>query len=1508
MLAKQNQKTCISLPLFRSVDLNDLIGGYDQKRMIECVSDIQNALTSFMLLHIDSLGADPQWASLESTLSTLRDLLAESKTDVRGRLSRCLDLVERQARVPRAEPIGTFLRRLSREIRSVCESPIVFKWIDSAVIEALEKGHWVIFENCEQINPALLEKLNGLLEEEEIIELSECLGDRPGQGRLVRKHKDFKAFLVFNAPVNKTPQISKPLMNRCAYIHFDRFLSRVPNEQPPITETPNPPNLTVLNLAQYNEKWLTVKNELKTVFEKQPAFFDLVGLVMQSPGREEDTASEFTNQDLEALFSDLKAFFEKMVFFKDCFGNVDFESKEVRHVVSLLFEKNIQSVISFARLLASDMKRELISRVPLGSFQFRQLFDHFLHLSYPCSLLQPENPNQIQEIFDLAQIIPILPLQSRRRLLEQLTFSVLTLAGQNDAILATIRSIGFLKSDPDERGSVQAYITKMLLIALACHSNNPSMATCFGPDRVHALEREDSVTLNTPNEHFGDSSGPQQDLLQFVKIVFLMKMSNELSFDSLIKGSDSVQALKFLCDPLLTCKLRLLSRDNPRWSSHSVLANLFTVVSELFRTTDTPLQKQPPTTLSLWGSLQTLVTGNQFVTLDCFIPARSAETRAHPTSRLETRLHVLAEVLLDVNRKYERVLSELDERVFQIKDENDISHKSFFLCRPELETPFLYLLSHKKVVFERASMVDGRQQNLRINNSVLEDYEAVGVVLDRVFKSLNRLKTCRETVQVLKSKGSSSASSLLVAMRANLGHSGVGLDVDFSILRDSLLEKFLESSLHQRCCQILAYLERVRFDDKQILELGIYKRVFQVLVAEIDNLALDRSSHREGESPSFPFQILNRELFGSRLLRPHPSDNKIFEFLGSLSAAHVKFILDRVMASFQQKNSQIVQISHKLESILALELQLRSFNIKESVFNVNWLENLQGLQLVESAQIQVPEFVDIFAQFTSQIRDLKSLIECMRVSHVDLSGLVDSGRHNRSSSFTQRLADSLGLFLNRFRFADQRFKSISDLYEFVTGGRGGIKLIGRSLHDFIEASLEQYEMAIFEEELTLLGWMVIWRVTCAETENAPNPIIDTSPDPVDDLYVNLATEYLSREQAKDDTREGAQGGHRFERMLEQVRESLEEECVRLSLSLETSENKRLSKTKTEEGKLKQLKARVEELAVYEYDKHDRVKRQFRKDLQLAQMFKTHLAEFQDEADGVQHDYIRRVSGANQAEVIEELYTKDRDLRRTLVRIRKSEFEDQREAQKSSRELLREFNAVAGVFLKSVGLSVLGQCTSRLGKLGIWDEQETPSSLGKVLLKRHCANPELARVKLARSGKRSAFQSYFQAKHDQFDREESNTRRVKSLRRFCQTNQNLFDQLSQLRLLDVSSVCASDGDSVSSLVKFYQSHSKQAVLGAEIKCTKPSVFELDIVTRLCCFRLVENQATETLLDFYNDQVDQQSMSGFVLLADELMTWIRDTERSLPEMAGMPVLVSVKNLVLKIVKFGSDCPFR
>ena len=76
------------------------------------------------------------------------------------------------------------------------ENKVQFFWKDSLLVKALLKGQIVIIKNCQDVNPALLEKLNTLLEEQFLV-INESF-DENGNVRIVNQHRDFRIILQFD--------------------------------------------------------------------------------------------------------------------------------------------------------------------------------------------------------------------------------------------------------------------------------------------------------------------------------------------------------------------------------------------------------------------------------------------------------------------------------------------------------------------------------------------------------------------------------------------------------------------------------------------------------------------------------------------------------------------------------------------------------------------------------------------------------------------------------------------------------------------------------------------------------------------------------------------------------------------------------------------------------------------------------------------------------------------------------------------------------------------------------------------------------------------------------------------------------------------------------------------------------------------------------------------------------------------------------------------------------------
>ncbi len=86
----------------------------------------------------------------------------------------------------------------------------VFEWRDGLLIRALERGDWLLIDNVNFCNPAVLDRLNPLLEPGGELIVNER-GLVNGKIRVVVPHKNFRIFLAMDP---RNGEISRPMRNR----------------------------------------------------------------------------------------------------------------------------------------------------------------------------------------------------------------------------------------------------------------------------------------------------------------------------------------------------------------------------------------------------------------------------------------------------------------------------------------------------------------------------------------------------------------------------------------------------------------------------------------------------------------------------------------------------------------------------------------------------------------------------------------------------------------------------------------------------------------------------------------------------------------------------------------------------------------------------------------------------------------------------------------------------------------------------------------------------------------------------------------------------------------------------------------------------------------------------------------------------------------------------------------------------------------------------------------------
>ena len=90
-----------------------------------------------------------------------------------------------------------------------------FEWVDGALVTALTRGEWLVLDNVNFCPPAVVDRLNALLEPGGHLLLAEAGVDARGELRQLRPHPAFRLFLTMDA---ERGAVSRALRNRCLEI------------------------------------------------------------------------------------------------------------------------------------------------------------------------------------------------------------------------------------------------------------------------------------------------------------------------------------------------------------------------------------------------------------------------------------------------------------------------------------------------------------------------------------------------------------------------------------------------------------------------------------------------------------------------------------------------------------------------------------------------------------------------------------------------------------------------------------------------------------------------------------------------------------------------------------------------------------------------------------------------------------------------------------------------------------------------------------------------------------------------------------------------------------------------------------------------------------------------------------------------------------------------------------------------------------------------------------------
>ncbi|XP_011696637.1 PREDICTED: midasin-like [Wasmannia auropunctata] len=92
-----------------------------------------------------------------------------------------------------------------------------FEWVDSVLVKCLQDGTWLLIDQVNLCSPAVLDRLNGLLEPNGVLSIGERGVDSEGNVVTIKPHENFRLFLTMDP---RYGEISRAMRNRGVEIYM----------------------------------------------------------------------------------------------------------------------------------------------------------------------------------------------------------------------------------------------------------------------------------------------------------------------------------------------------------------------------------------------------------------------------------------------------------------------------------------------------------------------------------------------------------------------------------------------------------------------------------------------------------------------------------------------------------------------------------------------------------------------------------------------------------------------------------------------------------------------------------------------------------------------------------------------------------------------------------------------------------------------------------------------------------------------------------------------------------------------------------------------------------------------------------------------------------------------------------------------------------------------------------------------------------------------------------------
>lgn len=204
-LARSVGAEVVELSLNPDMDTMDLVGGYEQL-------DPQRNITGFVKRLRDYI----QRVLIEQLISSIdldKDLIrAEEKLrSTTTQLSEAIEVVRGIAlKYPSSEYTEFFREYECLTRHAATDSHARFEWVDGILVKALKQGRWLVLDHANLCSPAVLDRLNSLLEPNGFLSINEHRNP-DGSAQVLKPYPGFRLFITMDP---RYGELSRAMRNR----------------------------------------------------------------------------------------------------------------------------------------------------------------------------------------------------------------------------------------------------------------------------------------------------------------------------------------------------------------------------------------------------------------------------------------------------------------------------------------------------------------------------------------------------------------------------------------------------------------------------------------------------------------------------------------------------------------------------------------------------------------------------------------------------------------------------------------------------------------------------------------------------------------------------------------------------------------------------------------------------------------------------------------------------------------------------------------------------------------------------------------------------------------------------------------------------------------------------------------------------------------------------------------------------------------------------------------------